>query len=116
MKNKLSTWPPERKSRAINAVEPKQAVRIEIPEPQAQGYFEHTHHSVTRLTFHAPPAILDQYGLPKRRSLDCMISYQWYKQELVRQIYEDLHMRTLQTWFDIWSFMQGDTYNSMATG
>jgi len=25
-------------------------------------------------------------------------------------------MRTLQTWFDIWSFMQGDTYNSMATG
>ncbi len=88
------------------------------------------------MTFKAPPAIVDQYGLPKRRPLDCMIryvnsvfiqfqfekflitnsSYQWDKQELVRAIYEDLHMRNVQTWFDIWGSMQGSTNDSMATG
>jgi hypothetical protein len=43
-------------------------------------------------------------------------SYQWDKQELVREIYEDFHMRKVQTWFDIWGSMQGSTNDAMATG
>ncbi|UJR23954.1 hypothetical protein I4U23_026922 [Adineta vaga] len=115
-KTKLSTWPPPQKSRRVNLNKVKQPVRIQLPEPHADGYFDHTHHSITRMSFKAPPALLDQYGLPKRRPLDCMISYQWDKQELVRQIYEDMHMRNVQVWFDIWGSMQGSTNDAMATG
>ena len=43
-------------------------------------------------------------------------SYQWKKQEFVRQIYEDLNMRKVQTWFDIWYSMRGDTNDAMAIG
>lgn len=43
-------------------------------------------------------------------------SYQWKKQELVRQVYEDLNMRYVQTWFDIWYSMQGGTNDAMAIG
>ena len=57
----------------MNSLEPRQPVRIDIPEPHAEGYFDHTHHSIERIDFKPPPPILDQYGLPKRRSLDCMI-------------------------------------------
>lgn len=73
LKIKLSTWPPKRKSRVINSMEVRQPVRIQLPEPHADSYFDHTHHSITRLTFKPPPAIVDEHGLPKRRSLDCMI-------------------------------------------
>lgn len=44
------------------------------------------------------------------------ISYQWNKQEMVRQIFEDFHMRQLETWFDIWGSMQGGISDAMATG
>ncbi|CAF1651887.1 unnamed protein product, partial [Adineta ricciae] len=115
-KSKLSTWPPARKSRLVNLNQIRQPVRIQLPEPHADGYFDHTHHSITRLTFKAPPTLLDQYGLPKRRPLDCMISYQWDKQEFVRQVYEDMNMRNVQVWFDIWGAMQGSTNDAMATG
>ncbi|CAF3756911.1 unnamed protein product [Rotaria sp. Silwood1] len=64
----------------------------------------------------APSPILDEYGLPKRRELDCMISYQWDSQHLVRQFYEDMSMREISTWFDIWGSMQGNTNEAMATG
>jgi len=74
-KSKLSTWPPKRKSRVVNLTEARQPVRIQLPEPHADSYFDHTHHSISRLTFKAPPAIVDEYGLPKRRLLDCMIRY-----------------------------------------
>ena len=43
-------------------------------------------------------------------------SYQWDKQSLVRQIYEDMSMRHIDTWFDIWGSMQGNTNDAMATG
>jgi hypothetical protein len=74
-KSKLSRWPPERKSRVINSIEARQPVRVQLEEPHAESYFEHTHHSIKRLTFNAPPTIVDQNGLPKRRPLDCMIRY-----------------------------------------
>ena len=72
-RRRLSTWPPKRKSRAIQSVEGRQAVRVSLPEPHADAYFDHTHHTITRLDFKAPPTLIDQYGLPKRRPLDCMI-------------------------------------------
>ena len=74
-KTKLSNWPPKRKSRVINSIEARQPIRVPIPEPHAEGYFDHTHHSITRVVFVAPPPIIDQFGLPKRRALDCMIRY-----------------------------------------
>lgn len=43
-------------------------------------------------------------------------SYQWDKQDLVRQVFEDLHSRQVQTWFDIWGSMKGGTNDAMATG
>jgi hypothetical protein len=43
-------------------------------------------------------------------------SYQWDKQELVREVYEDFRMRKVQTWFDIWGSMYGSTNDAMATG
>ncbi|CAF2442374.1 unnamed protein product [Rotaria sp. Silwood2] len=115
-KSKLSTWPPKRKSRVIDSMKARQPVRIQLQEPHADSYFDHTHHSIARMTFRAPPAIVDQYGLPKRQPLDCMISYQWNKQDFVREIYEDFHMRNVQVWFDIWGAMQGSTNDAMATG
>jgi len=39
-----------------------------------------------------------------------MISYQWDKQDLVRYLYCDLHMRNFKIWFDIWGGMQGILY------
>lgn len=135
LQSKLSRWPPERKSHVINSIETRQPVRVQLKEPHADSYFEHTHYSVKRLTFKPPPAIVDQYGLPKRRPLDCMIryfqfspnfnlksffltnsSYQWDKQELVHAVYDDLNMHRVQTWFDIRGFMQGCTNDAMATG
>lgn len=74
-KAKLSIWPPKRKSHVINSIEARQPVRVQLQGPHADADFDHTHHSITRLTFKAPPAIIDQYGLPKRRPLDCMIRY-----------------------------------------
>ena len=74
-KRKLSKWPPERKSRVISSIEARQPVRVHLEARHGDSFFEHTHHSIKRLTFKAPPAIVDQYGLPKRRPLDCMIRY-----------------------------------------
>ncbi|CAF1183354.1 unnamed protein product [Rotaria sp. Silwood1] len=64
----------------------------------------------------APSPILDEYGLPKRKELDCMITYQWDSQRLVRKFYEDMSMREISTWFDIWCSMQVNTNKAMATG
>ena len=43
-------------------------------------------------------------------------SYQWDDQKLVRQVYEDMLMREIRAWFDIWGSMQGSTNDAMATG
>jgi hypothetical protein len=43
-------------------------------------------------------------------------SYQWDQQDFVRQVYEDMLMREIRAWFDIWGFMQGNTNEAMATG
>ncbi|CAF1183320.1 unnamed protein product [Rotaria sp. Silwood1] len=115
-KSKLRTWPPPRKSRTINLMADRQPIRVTLEEPSAKLNFTHIHHSITRMDMKAPSPILDEYGLPKRRELDCMISYQWDSQRLVRQFYEDMSMREISTWFDIWGSMQGNTNEAMATG
>lgn len=49
--------------------------------------------------------------------LSCFFcSYQWDNQSLVRQVYEDMSMREIPTWFDIWGSMQGNTNEAMAIG
>ncbi|CAF1146285.1 unnamed protein product [Rotaria sordida] len=115
-KSKLRTWPPPRKPRTMNSMADRQPVRVTLEEPNAKLRFAHIHHTITRMDMKAPPPMLDEYGLPKRRGIDCMISYQWDSQELVRKVYEDMSMREIDTWFDIWGSMQGNTNEAMATG
>ncbi|CAF3837158.1 unnamed protein product [Adineta steineri] len=115
-KSKLQTWPPSRKVRTINSTTDRQPVRVAIAEPNATLAFNHIHHTITRMDLKAPPPILDEYGLPKRVQLDCMISYQWDNQSFVRTVYEDMLMREVKAWFDIWGSMQGNINDAMATG
>ncbi|CAF1290838.1 unnamed protein product [Adineta steineri] len=115
-KSKLQTWPPQRKVRTINSTTDRQPVRVTIAEPNATLAFNHIHHTITRMDIKAPPPILDEYGLPKRVQLDCMISYQWGNQTFVRTVYEDMLMREVKAWFDIYGSMQGNTNDAMATG
>lgn len=72
-KSKLKTWPPSRKPRSVNLLTDRQPVRVKLEEPSATLNFTHIHHSITRLDMKAPPALLDEYGLPKRKEIDCMI-------------------------------------------
>ena len=74
-KNKLQTWPPPRKQRSNNPIIDRQPVRVKLPEPSAKLVFHHIHHQITRLDIKAPPPILDEFDLPKRRDIECMIRY-----------------------------------------
>ncbi|CAF1219090.1 unnamed protein product [Didymodactylos carnosus] len=114
-KSKLKTWPPPRKQQSGQAGNRK-PVKVQLEEPKSTHDFIHIHHEITRMERKPPPALIDEYGVPIRRKFDCMISYQWDFQSLVRKIYEDFNMRTLKTWFDIWGAMMGSTTMAMATG
>jgi hypothetical protein len=72
-KSKLGKWPPPRKPHTINSTVDREPVRVTLQEPNAKLTFTHIHHSITRVDLKAPPALLDEYGLPKRRDIDCMI-------------------------------------------
>ncbi len=72
-KSKLKTWPPARKPRTINPMGDREPVRVTLEEPSAKLAFTHIHYSITRMDIKAPPSLLDEYGLPKRREIDCMI-------------------------------------------
>ncbi|CAM2713202.1 unnamed protein product [Rotaria socialis] len=115
-KGKLQAWPPTRKPRTLNILTDRQPVRVRLDEPNAKLCFTHIHHTLTRLDLKAPPPMLDEYGLPKRREVDCMISYQWDNQIFVRKVYEDMSMREIRVWFDIWGSMQRNANEAMATG
>lgn len=75
IKKQLSTWPPPRKVMSINPTEDRKPVRVTIEEPNATLRFLHMHHSISRMDMKPPMPFLDEYGLPKRRELDCMIRY-----------------------------------------
>jgi hypothetical protein len=66
-------------------------------------------------TFHQPPVLFDKFGVPIRQKFDCMISYQWDVQEMVKVAYMNLHMKNISIWFDIWGGMQSNVNDSMAT-
>ncbi len=72
-KGKLKTWPPARKPRTINQITDREPVRVTLEEPSAKLTFTHIHHSIERMEMKAPDTLLDEYGLPKRREIDCMI-------------------------------------------
>ncbi len=72
-KSKLQKWPPPRKPRNTNPTTDREPVRVTLEEPSAKLAFTHIHHSITRMDMKAPPPLLDEYGLPKRRDIDCMI-------------------------------------------
>ncbi|CAF3792845.1 unnamed protein product [Rotaria socialis] len=72
------------------------------------AYEDFTHHAHTHLDLKAPPPMLDEYGLSKRREVDCMISYQWDNQIFVRKVYEDMSIREIRVWFDIWAVRKVD--------
>jgi hypothetical protein len=97
-KPKLANWPPKHKDRPI----PIKPVKIKFEEPVGKLELHHQHYEVTRMDFNPPQPLFDNYGTPLRHTFDCMISYQWDKQELVRNVYMDLHMKSLKIWFDIW--------------
>lgn len=106
-----NNWPPEIKKRPLIVRKP---VKVELQTPKADIRFIHTHYEVTRMEL-KPPPVFDDQGQPLRKKFDCMISYQWDIQDFVRDIYMDFHMRSLITWFDIWGFMEENSYNAMAT-
>jgi hypothetical protein len=72
-KQKLQTWPPYRKIRTIDLIGNRQANRVQIDEPNAELQFTHIHHSISRMHRKAPISLVDEYGLPKRQEIDCMI-------------------------------------------
>ncbi|CAF1524797.1 unnamed protein product [Rotaria magnacalcarata] len=115
-KSKLQTWPPAHKLRTLSILTDRQAVRVTLVEPSTKPDFTYIHQTVSRLDIKAPASMLDEYGFSKRREVDCMISYQWDNHKFVRQIYEDMTMREIRVWFDIWGSMQGNANETMATG
>jgi hypothetical protein len=74
-KGKLQAWPPARKLRTFNILTDRQAVRVALDEPTEKLGFTHIHHTINRIDIKAPAPMLDQYGLPKRREIDCMLRY-----------------------------------------
>ena len=112
-KSKLPSWPPAHKLTPKLELKP---VHVELKEPKSELDLHHTHYEITRVDFFKiPPNLYDNFGVPLRRKFDCMISYQWKYQDLVKLFYNDMHMKNLSVWFDIWSGMSGDTANAMAT-
>lgn len=107
-----SNWPPAMKPPEIIVRRP---VKVKVNEIKADIEFNHTHYEVTRLDFKPKQLEFDQHGRALRMKFDCMISYNWEIQPLVRNIFMDLHMRSLSTWFDIWGFMEEQSYRAMAT-
>lgn len=118
-KSKLGTdypWPPPPPTNATSKsslIVVRQPVKVKLSKPKAEIEFTHTHYQVSRITL--PPPLFDEFGRPLRKRFDCMISYHWGIQNLVHEIYMDLHMRRVITWFDIWGYMEANTYDAMAT-
>lgn len=107
-----SSWPPPEKPPQVIVRKP---VKVNVQAPTAEIEFNHIHYDITRMELKPPLPVIDEYGRPIRKKFDCMISYNWDIQKLVREIYMDFNMRNLATWFDIWGLMEENSYNAMAT-
>lgn len=97
-KLKLSDWPPPKKIREKQMLKP---VMIDLKTEKLETSSTNIHYTVTRLEFKQPNIVYDIYGIPLREKFDYMISYQWSKQQLVRDFFTDLHVRNFSAWFVI---------------
>jgi hypothetical protein len=98
-------WPPKHKNKEKEQLKPitveiKERIDLIIPPSNIK-------YTVKRVDFVAPAQLYDSNGLPIRRTFDAMISYQWANQPLVLDVYMQLHLNNLNTWFDIWGQMEG---------
>ncbi len=98
-------WPPKKRLRKIAEEKP---VQVKLTEPKATIEFNYINYELTRTEFTAPAELFDSKGVPIRNKFDCMISYQWAKQDLVRNLHMNLKMKNLSIWFDIYGNMQGN--------
>lgn len=112
-REKLLKWPPPRRLRPKKELKPVK-VCLKKLQSKPNQYFSVTHFKVER-TFFLPETLYDNFGVPKRQRFDGMISYQWSSQELVKNIFMNFYMKNLLIWFDVWGYMQGCTYDAMAT-
>lgn len=112
-RQKLLKWPPTRRSRPKKELKP---VKVLLKKTQvAPNQFFPTQHFTVGRAFVLPNTLYDNFGVPKRIRFDAMISYQWSSQQLVKKIFMNLYMKNLSIWFDVWGYMQGCTYDAMAT-
>lgn len=104
-KLKLGKWPPTRRNKQKNQLKPvpvELEERVDLVLPPSNIKYD-----VKRVDFVPPPQLYDSSGLPIRRTFDAMISYQWGGQQLVLDVYMQLHLKNLKLWFDIWGQMEG---------
>jgi hypothetical protein len=115
---KLGHWPPKSfvEDEGTKVLTPlkRTAIRVELKERTATLYNDETNYQVKQ-AFHPPRLLFDKFGVPLREKFDCMISYQWDHQNLVKDIYMNLRVRNLLAWFDIWAGMNNNVNDSMAT-
>lgn len=112
-KQKLCAWPPPHRTRVKKELKPVKIV-LNKPYLDENEYYPNQHFTVGR-AFIVPDTLYDNFGVPKRQKFDAMISYQWAHQDLVKKVFMNLHMKYLSIWFDVWGYMEGCTYDAMAT-
>ncbi|XP_065660323.1 uncharacterized protein LOC100209544 [Hydra vulgaris] len=109
----LGKWPPS-KHKPRDIIE-KKPIYVKLSEPCSTKQYTFIHYEVMESSFVPPKQLFDKHGIPIKQSFDCMISYQWNFQELVRAVYCNLHMANISIWFDISGGMIGNLNDAMAT-
>jgi hypothetical protein len=95
-----SKLPPNWEQKPIKSINFNlEPVKVILKEHKANLNMHYVHTEVTRVNFIPPKINYDAFGVPMRTKYDCMISYQWDFQDLVRSVYTDLYMRSLSIWF-----------------
>jgi hypothetical protein len=79
----------------------------------AELEFHATNYTMQQV-FHPPKDLFDKFGVPLREKFDCMLSYQWDKQDIVKQVFTNCSLMNISAWFDIWGGMKGSVNDSMA--
>lgn len=100
-KKKLTSWPPRPRVRIERPVK----VLLKVPKV-TKGLLpdESKNYIIYRTT----------YKLEQITKFDCMISYQWDYQNIVRSLYMNLKMKLIDSWFDIWGGMLGNSNDAMS--
>jgi hypothetical protein len=113
-KKKLSYWPPKTLTNKVNnKIKKREPVLIDFQMPSTQIELNEINYTLQQV-FHLPQDLFDKRGLPMREKFDCMISYQWDVQDLVRVLYMNLSIKNMRIWFDIWGGMRSNVNDSMS--